>query len=115
MSIRIRYNTAPIRTIRTSAQYEGKLRGQDSPRRTGAKKQPSYRLVVTAARAPRDGRFVRSWARTPLTDPSTVVVDGEKVAKWLGQGAQVTARTAVLLKQAGVSLERVKPAAQPAA
>ena len=85
-------------------------------RRTGAKKQPSYRLVVTDSRSPRDGRFIEIVGTyNPLTDPSTVVVDGEKVAKWLGQGAQVTARAAILLKQAGVSLERVKPAVQPAA
>jgi small subunit ribosomal protein S16 len=85
-------------------------------RRTGAMKQPSYRLVVTDSRSPRDGRFIEIVGTyNPLTDPSTVVVDGEKVAKWLSVGAQVTPRAAILLKQAGVSLERVKLAAKPAA
>jgi len=81
-------------------------------RRTGATKQPSYRLVVTDSRSPRDGKFIEIVGTyDPLTEPATVKVDAEKVSKWLGQGAQLTPKAAVLLQKAGVSLERPKPAA----
>jgi small subunit ribosomal protein S16 len=37
-------------------------------RRTGAKKQPSYRLVVAEATAPRDGTFIENLGHyNPLT------------------------------------------------
>ncbi|HZV77485.1 MAG TPA: 30S ribosomal protein S16 [Candidatus Babeliales bacterium] len=58
-------------------------------RRIGAKKQPTYRFVVTDARAPRDGRFIEILGHyNPRTEPRTVVVDEEKARKWLAQGAQ---------------------------
>ena len=58
-------------------------------RRVGAKKKPSYRIVVADSRAPRDGSFVDQVGHyNPLTDPPTVLLDEEKVLKWLGNGAQ---------------------------
>ncbi|GAC1395689.1 MAG: 30S ribosomal protein S16 [Vulcanimicrobiaceae bacterium] len=58
-------------------------------RRMGAKKQPTYRFVVTDARAPRDGRFIEILGHyNPRTEPKTVVVDEEKVKAWLAKGAQ---------------------------
>lgn len=75
-------------------------------RRTGAKKQPSYRLVVTNSQSPRDGKFLEIVGTyNPLTDPATVTVNAEKVSQWLGQGAQLTPKAAWLLKRAGVSTE----------
>ena len=60
-------------------------------RRVGAKKQPSYRLVVADSRAPRDGAFIEILGHyNPLTDPETVVIDEEKALGWLEQGAQPT-------------------------
>ncbi len=59
-------------------------------RRMGAKKQPTYRFVVTDARSPRDGRFLVD-TRTLgelRTEPKTVVVDADKVKAWLAKGAQ---------------------------
>ncbi len=76
-------------------------------RRTGAKKQPSYRLVATNSQSPRDGKFLEILGTyNPLTDPATVTVNAEKVSKWLSQGAQLTPKAALLLKKAGVSTER---------
>lgn len=73
-------------------------------RRTGAKKKPSYRIVVADARAKRDGRFIETVGHyNPLTDPSTIVLDGERARYWLGQGAQPTERVAKLLKIQGVT------------
>ena len=67
-------------------------------RRVGAKKRPSYRVVVADVRAPRDGAFIATIGHyNPLTDPETVVVDEEEALNWLRQGAQPTATTARLL------------------
>ena len=72
-------------------------------RRVGAKKKPSYRLVVADVRAPRDGAFVEIVGHfDPLTDPETIVVEEERVLHWLKQGAKPTETTARLLKKAGV-------------
>jgi len=58
-------------------------------RRMGAKKQPTYRFVVTDARSPRDGRFIEIVGHyNPRTEPKTVVVDEDKVRDWLAKGAQ---------------------------
>lgn len=72
-------------------------------RRTGAKKKPSYRLVVADSRAPRDGAFINIIGHyNPLTEPETVVIDEEKARYWLGQGAQPTTTAARLLVKAGI-------------
>ena len=48
-------------------------------RRVGAKKRPSYRLVVADARSPRDGAFIDILGHyDPLTDPETIVIKEEK-------------------------------------
>ncbi|TET26305.1 MAG: 30S ribosomal protein S16, partial [Dehalococcoidia bacterium] len=72
-------------------------------RRVGAKKKPSYRLVVADSRAPRDGAFISIIGYyNPLTDPETINIDEEKALTWLKQGAQPTATAARLLVKAGV-------------
>jgi small subunit ribosomal protein S16 len=77
-------------------------------RRVGAKKKPSYRLVVADIRAPRDGAFIDIVGHyDPLTDPETIVVKEEKALHWLEQGAKPTNTTARLLDKAGV-LEKFK-------
>jgi small subunit ribosomal protein S16 len=72
----------------------------------GAKKRPFYRLVVADARSPRDGRFIEQLGYyDPLTEPATVKIDEEKVARWLAQGAQPSEAARTLLKREGI-LER---------
>ncbi len=72
-------------------------------RRVGAKKKPSYRVVVADSRAPRDGAFISIIGHyNPLTDPETIVIDEEKALNWLKQGAQPTATAARLLAKAGI-------------
>lgn len=83
-------------------------------RRVGAKKQPSYRLVVADSRAPRDGAFVEIIGHyNPMTEPETVVIDEEKALHWLKEGAQPSETTARLLGKAGI-LEKFKPAKEKA-
>ena len=77
-------------------------------RRVGAKKKPSYRLVVADSQAPRDGAFISIIGHyNPLTDPETVVIDEEKALTWLRQGAQPTETAARLLSKVGI-LEKLK-------
>jgi small subunit ribosomal protein S16 len=72
-------------------------------RRVGAKKRPSYRVVVADVRSPRDGAFISIIGHyDPLTDPETIVIDEEKALSWLKQGAQPTATAARLLTKVGI-------------
>lgn len=60
-------------------------------RRMGAKKAPFYRVVVADSRYPRDGRFIEEVGTyDPMTNPATVKLDKEKIAKWIANGAQPT-------------------------
>jgi len=59
--------------------------------RTGKKKQPSYRVVVKEARSPRAGKYVELVGTySPLDEPTVVSFNEERVAYWLGVGAQPT-------------------------
>ena len=90
-------------------------------RRTGAKKQPSYRVVVAESTAPRDGTFLEILGHyNPLTEPTTLVIKEDRVKDWLDRGAQPTDRVARLLSSRGLMaaptyVETAKPAAAPAA
>ena len=72
-------------------------------RRTGKRKQPSFRVVVADQRSPRDGRFVEEIGRyNPLTNPSDISIDEDKALGWLTKGAQPSASVVALLKATGV-------------
>lgn len=71
-------------------------------RRTGKKKQPSYRVVVADSRAPRDGRFIEIIGfYNPRTEPPTVQIKEDRALYWLSQGAQLSDAVARLLKNQG--------------
>lgn len=58
-------------------------------RRAGSKKRPFFRVVVTEHSAPRDGRFVEVIGHyNARTTPETLVLDGERLAHWLKNGAK---------------------------
>lgn len=77
-------------------------------RRVGAKKQPSYRIVVVDSRSPRDGRFIEAIGfYNPRTAPETVQYDEGRVLRWLSVGAQPTEAVARLLEKRG-TLARFK-------
>ena len=58
-------------------------------KRMGKKGHPVYRIVAADSRAPRDGRIIEEVGTVdPNTNPRTVSLDGEKVIKWLNNGAQ---------------------------
>lgn len=75
-------------------------------RRAGAKKAPFYKVVVADSRAPRDGRFIEEIGTyNPMTDPSEIKIDAQKVEQWIKNGAQPTDTVKSLLKRAGISKE----------
>ncbi len=72
-------------------------------RRMGAKKQPTYRFVITDARAPRDGRFIEIVGHyNPRTEPKTIVIDESKIKEWLAKGAQPSDPVRRLLAEKGL-------------
>jgi small subunit ribosomal protein S16 len=72
-------------------------------RRTGAKKQPTYRFVVADVRSPRDGRFIEILGHyNPRTEPKTVVFDEAKAKEWLAKGAQPSETVRRLFAEKGV-------------
>lgn len=95
-------------------------------RRVGAKKQPSYRVVVADSRVKRDGRFIENIGHyNPRTDPPTVVIKEDRALYWLSVGAQPTdavagflakLQMAEKLKQvhAGAKIEDLAPSSKPA-
>lgn len=87
-------------------------------RRTGAKKQPSYRVVVADIRSPRDGRFIENLGHyNPRTEPPTIVVNAERALYWLQQGALPSDTVKSLLVKTGVWTQFTgeAPPAKPAA
>lgn len=79
-------------------------------RRQGAKKQPTYRVVVADQHSPRDGRILENIGfYNPTTDPETVTIDMERARYWIGEGAQPSESVARLLKKQ--SLLEAQPAA----
>jgi small subunit ribosomal protein S16 len=70
--------------------------------RTGKTKQPSYRVVATDSRSPRDGRFIEILGHyDPRQNPSLVTIDNGKAVTWLRKGAQPTERVQKLLEISG--------------
>ncbi len=69
--------------------------------RGGAKKRPFYRVVVADARSPRDGRFIEKVGTyNPMLErdhPQRVVLNGERIQYWIGEGARPTDRVQRLL------------------
>ena len=59
--------------------------------RVGSKKNPIWRVVVADQRSPRDGRFIETIGHyNPQTEPSTIVIDEERLQHWVSRGAQPT-------------------------
>ncbi|OQA46848.1 MAG: 30S ribosomal protein S16 [Chloroflexi bacterium ADurb.Bin325] len=83
-------------------------------RRQGAKKQPTYRVVVADQHAARDGRIIENIGNyNPRTEPETINIDVERARYWLSVGAQPSETVARLLKVAGAY--EAAPAASTAA
>jgi small subunit ribosomal protein S16 len=70
--------------------------------RVGAKKQPSYRIVVANIESKRDGRIVeRIGFYNPRVDPIEYVVEEDRALYWLSVGAQPSDAVRRLLDKQG--------------
>lgn len=70
--------------------------------RVGAKKQPSYRIIVTDGRKARDSRYLEVLGHyNPRTRPSTEVVKEDRALYWLSVGAQPSEAVERILKRTG--------------
>ena len=69
--------------------------------RQGKKKAPFYHIVVADSRSPRDGKIIEKLGSyDPMTDPATIVLDNEKVEKWIKNGAKPTDTVKRLIDEA---------------
>lgn len=67
--------------------------------RIGAKKKPNYRIVVIEKERARDGRPVEAVGfYNPLTSPSTIQLQRDRIEYWIGKGAQPSETVRGLLK-----------------
>lgn len=92
-------------------------------RRTGSKKRPYYRVVVTEARDPREGAFKEILGTyNPRSKPATVEVNRERLNHWIKQGARPSDSVRTLMARhltkdhsavvAPVTAEATAPASQ---
>ncbi len=71
--------------------------------RVGKKKQPTYRVVVSDSRSPRDGRFIEILGQyEPRREPSLINIDADSALAWIEKGAQPTEQAGKILAIAGV-------------
>lgn len=67
--------------------------------RFGAKKKPTYRVVVTDKERARNSRSVEVVGfYNPISQPPTVKLDHERIQYWLKNGAQPSETVSRLLK-----------------
>ena len=67
--------------------------------RVGSKKNPIWRVVVADGRSPRDGRFIETIGHyNPQTEPSTILIDDDRMQHWLARGAQPSGTVKQLMK-----------------
>ena len=69
--------------------------------REGKKKAPFYHIVVADSRSPRDGKIIEQIGTyDPMTKPSTIVLNKERLEQWIKNGAQPTETVKALTKNA---------------
>jgi small subunit ribosomal protein S16 len=72
--------------------------------RVGGRKNPIWRVVAADQRSKRDGRVLETIGHyNAQTQPSTIVLDEQRVRHWLERGAQPSQTVAKLLKTQGIS------------
>jgi small subunit ribosomal protein S16 len=72
--------------------------------RVGGRKNPIWRVVAADQRSKRDGRVLETIGHyNAQTQPSTIVLDEERVRHWLDRGAQPSETVRKLLKAQGIS------------
>lgn len=71
--------------------------------RVGGRKNPMWRVVVADQRSKRDGRVIETVGHyNAQTEPSTIVLNDERIRDWLARGAQPTDTVRKLLRIKGI-------------
>ena len=69
--------------------------------RQGKKKAPFYHIVVADSRSPRDGKIIEQIGTfDPMTEPSTIVLNKERLEEWIKNGAKPTDSVKSLVERA---------------
>lgn len=67
--------------------------------RTGAKKRPSYRVVVKEKQSKRDGAYLENVGTyNPTRQPAEINLKMDRVLYWIANGAQPTQTVSQLIK-----------------
>ena len=75
--------------------------------RAGKKKAPFYHIVIADSKSPRDGKIIEQIGTyDPMTEPSTIKIDKEKVEKWIKNGAKPTDTVKRLIEKEAKQYER---------
>ncbi|MDD9827451.1 MAG: 30S ribosomal protein S16 [Deltaproteobacteria bacterium] len=70
-------------------------------KRGGAKKRPHYRVIAIDERVQRDGRALEYLGHyDPIREPAAIQLEHERIAHWVGQGAQLSHAVKALLRRA---------------
>jgi len=70
--------------------------------RMGAKKSPSYRIVVKEKQSKRDGAYLENLGTyNPTRNPAEIKLDMSRVNYWIEKGAQPTNTVNRLIKASG--------------
>ena len=70
--------------------------------RTGAKKKPSYRIIVKEKQSKRDGAYLENLGTyNPTREPVELKLDMDRVRYWIGKGAKPTETVSRLIKVSG--------------
>lgn len=76
-------------------------------KRTGAKHNAHFRVVIMDQHKPRDGRAVEEIGYyDPNTDPATVQINKDRALYWLMTGAVPTETVNHLFKRAGIVVSK---------
>jgi len=76
--------------------------------RFGAKKKPTYRLVVIDKDRARDSRAVETVGHyNPVSKPKVVQLDQERINYWLGKGAKASDTVTRLIKNSAAAVPPV--------
>ncbi len=74
--------------------------------RTGAKKHPSYRVVVKEKQSKRDGAYLENVGTyDPTRQPAEIKLKMDRVRYWIGQGARPTDTVNRLIKASAKAQE----------
>ena len=93
---------SPLARPTSTLEYTNPVAVKIKLMRLGKMRAPYYRIIVADARTKRDGRAIEEIGKYhPKQDPSFIEVDSERVAYWLGVGAQPTEAVTAILRVTG--------------